>query len=129
MRSAAGACVVSLRAHRFVPSCSARIAGLQPTDPWCFWPSKNPRRSGEGSGRFGLASLALVPASSLPPGAGNEYEYALNTQLYRAEQTEEGYVDQAEVLDRHLHATTVRLDGDGDVAAVPAIEQTQPDSP
>ena len=30
---------------------------------------------------FGLASSALVPASSLPPGAGNEYEYALNTEL------------------------------------------------
>jgi hypothetical protein len=92
-------------------------------------PSKNPRRSGEGSGRFGLASSALVPASSLPPGAGNEYEYALNAELERAKQTKEGYVDQAQVLHRNLHATTIRPDQDGDVAAVPTVEQTQPGSP
>jgi hypothetical protein len=34
---------------------------------------------------LGFAPSALVPASSLPPGAGNEYEYALNAKLNRAE--------------------------------------------
>jgi hypothetical protein len=83
---------------------------------------KKPSPSGEGSGRFGLASLALVPASSLPPGAGNEYEYVLNPDLYCAEQTEEGYVDDAEVFSGNLHTTTIRPNEDGDVAAVPAVE-------
>ena len=90
---------------------------------------KKPSPSGEGSGRFGLASLALVPASSLPPGAGNEYEYALNAELYRAEQTKKGYVDHAEVFRRNLHTTTIRPNEDGNVAAVPAVEQTQRGSP
>ena len=90
---------------------------------------KKPSPTGEGSGRFGFASSALVPASSLPPGACNEYEYALNTKLERAKQTQEGYVDQAEVLNRNLHATTIRPNEDGDVAAVPTVEQTQPGSP
>jgi hypothetical protein len=90
---------------------------------------KKPSPSGEGSGRFGLASLALVPASSLPPGAGNEYEYVLNADLYGAKKTEEGYVDNAEVFRRNLHATTIRPNKDGDVAAVPAVEQTQCGSP
>jgi hypothetical protein len=92
-----------------------------------FLAIKKPSPSGEGSGRFGLASLALVPASSLPPGAGNEYEYALNAKLNGAEQTEEGYVDQAEVVRRNLDTTTIRPDKDGNVAAVPAVEQAQPD--
>jgi hypothetical protein len=33
------------------------------------------------------------------------------------------------VLGRNLHSTTVRPDGDGDVAAVPAVEGAQPGSP
>ena len=90
---------------------------------------KKPSPSGEGSGRFGLASLALVPASSLPPGAGNEYEYVLNADLYGAKKTEEGYVDNAEVFRRNLHATTIGPDRDGDVAAVPAVEEAQPGTP
>jgi hypothetical protein len=87
---------------------------------------KKPSPSGEGSGRSGFALLALVPASSLPPGAGNEYEYALNAKLDEAEQTEKGYVDQAKVVGRHLDTTTIRPDKDGNVAAVSAVEQTQP---
>jgi hypothetical protein len=90
---------------------------------------KKPSPSGEGSGRLGFASSALVPASSLPPGAGNEYEYALNAQLNEAKKTEKGYVDQAEIFRGNLHTTTIRPDKDGDVAAVPTIEQAQPDSP
>jgi hypothetical protein len=90
---------------------------------------KKPSPSGEGSGRFGLASLALVPSSSLPPGAGNEYEYALNAKLERAKQAEEGKIDQAEIFRGNLHATTIGPDRDGDVAAVPAVEEAQPDSP
>lgn len=78
---------------------------------------------------LGPACLAPVPSSSLPPGARNEYEYALNAKLDIAEQTEEGDVDQAEVLIRNLHATTIRPNKDGDVAAVPTVDKTQPDSP
>ena len=77
----------------------------------------------------GLASSALVPASSLPPGAGNEYEYALNTNLDEAKETEEGQVDQAEVFSRNLHAPTIRPNEDDEAAAVPIVEQAQPDSP
>jgi len=90
---------------------------------------KKPSPSGEGSGGSGFAPLALVPASSLPPGAGNEDEYALNTELERAEKAKEGYVHETEVVLRNLHATTIRPDHDGDVAATPAIEQTQRGSP
>ena len=39
---------------------------------------------------LGLACLALIPPSSLLPGAGNAYEYARNTDLYEAKKTEEG---------------------------------------
>ena len=39
---------------------------------------------------LGLAFLALIPPSSLPPGAGNAYKYARNTDLYEAKETEEG---------------------------------------
>ena len=76
-----------------------------------------------------LASLALVPASSLPPGAGNEYEYALNTELDGAKKTSKGYVDQAEIVRRHLHAASIRANHHGNVAAVMAIEQAQSSSP
>ena len=79
--------------------------------------------------RLGSAPLAPIPPSSLPPAAGNEYEYALNTKLNRAKYAEERYVDQAEIVGRNLHATTIRLDGDGDAAAVAAIEQAQLGSP
>jgi hypothetical protein len=72
------------------------------------------------------ALLAPIPPSSLPPGAGNEYEYALNAELNRAKQTEEGYVDHAEAFSGHLDTTTICPNGDGDVAAVPAVEEAQP---
>jgi hypothetical protein len=78
---------------------------------------------------LGSAPLAPIPPSRLPPAAGNEYEYALNTKLNRAKQTEKGYVDQAEVVSRNLHATTIRPDGDGNAAAVSTVEQTQLGSP
>jgi hypothetical protein len=39
---------------------------------------------------LGLACLALIPPSSLLPGAGNAYYYALNTKLYEAKEAEEG---------------------------------------
>jgi hypothetical protein len=90
---------------------------------------KKPSPSGEGLVVSGLAPLALVPTSSPPPGAGNEPYYAPNAQLERAEKTEEGYVDQAEVVRRNLHVTAVRPYGDGNVAAVPTIEQAQPGTP
>jgi hypothetical protein len=89
-----------------------------------FGSSKNPRLPARVLGS-GLASLALVPWSSLPPGAGNEGDYALNAELERAEKSEEGYVYETEVVRRDLHAATVRPDQDGDVAAIAAIEQAQ----
>jgi hypothetical protein len=78
---------------------------------------------------LGLACLALIPPSSLPPGVGNAYEYARNTNLYRAEQTEEGKVDQAEIFSGHLDTPAIRTNEDDDAAAIPAVEEAQPVSP
>jgi hypothetical protein len=78
---------------------------------------------------LGLACLALIPPSSLPPGVGNAYEYARNTDLYRAEQTEEGKVDQAEIFSGHLDTPTIRANQDDNVATIPAVEEAQPVSP
>jgi len=72
----------------------------------------------------GSEPLGPFPPSISPPGAGNEYEYALNAELDRAKNAEEGYVDQAEVVLGHLHAPTVRPNHDGDVSAVAGVEQT-----
>ena len=70
------------------------------------------------------APLARIPPSISPPGAGNEYEYALNTKLDRAKNAEKGYVDEAEVFRGHLDAASVRPNHDGDVAAIPSVEQS-----
>ena len=78
---------------------------------------------------LGLACLALIPPSSLPPGAGNAYEYARNTNLYRAKETEEGQVDDAEIFSRHLDTPTIFTNEDGNAAVVPAVEESQPVSP
>ena len=78
---------------------------------------------------LGSASLAPIPPSSLPPGAGNEPKYALNAKLKRAKYAEKGYVDQAEIVSRNLHATTIRPNGDGNAAAVSIAEQTHLGSP
>jgi hypothetical protein len=40
-------------------------------------------------------------------------------------ETAEGDVRKAQILGRNLHATTIRPNEDGDVAAVPAVEQAQ----
>ena len=69
------------------------------------------------------APLAPIPPSISPPGAGNEYEYALKTKLDRAKKAEKGYVDQAEVVRRHLDAASIRPNHDGDMAAIPSVEQ------
>jgi hypothetical protein len=71
-----------------------------------------------------VAVLATIP-STPPPGAGNEYEYALNADLDRAKNTEEGYVYKAHIFSGHLDTTTIRPNGDGDAAAVPAVEEAQ----
>ena len=73
---------------------------------------------------LGVALLALIPATP-PPGAGNAYEYALETELNRAKNTEEGYVYEAQVFSGHLHAATIGPDGDGDAAVVAAVEEAQ----
>jgi hypothetical protein len=87
---------------------------------------KKPSPSGEGSGGLGFVPLAPIPLATPPPGAGNEYEYVLNTDLNRADETEEGYIDQAGILGRNLHAPTIRPHEDGNMAAVAAVEETQP---
>ena len=78
---------------------------------------------------LGLAFLALIPPSSLLPGVGNAYEYARNTDLYEAKETEEGWVDDAEIFSGHLDTPTIAPNEDGNVAAVPAVEEAQPVSP
>lgn len=69
-------------------------------------------------------ALLPIPSSISPPGAGNEYEYALKTKLDGANKAEKGYFHDAEVVGGNLHAAAVRRDGDGDVAAALALEQT-----
>ena len=73
------------------------------------------------------SALALVPprSSVLLPGAGNKAEKANKTEPKGAKNAEERYVIESAVLNGDLHAPTVRRDGDGDVATIPAVEQTQ----
>ncbi|HVA87979.1 MAG TPA: hypothetical protein VNF73_16860 [Candidatus Saccharimonadales bacterium] len=72
-------------------------------------------------------ALTLDPprSSVLPPGAGNEAKKAGKTEPERPKKPEEGYVDQTRVVDRDLHVPTVTRHEDGDVAAVPTVEQAQ----
>jgi hypothetical protein len=64
--------------------------------------------------------------SVLPPGAGNEEaKKAVKTDKKRAKETEERTILEPGVVHRKLDAPTVRRDDDGDMAAIPAIEQTQ----
>jgi hypothetical protein len=72
--------------------------------------------------------LATVPprSSVLPPGAGNEEpKKALKPDDERAKKTEERPVRETVIVQGHLDTSTVGRHEDGDVAAVPAIEQTQ----
>ena len=76
----------------------------------------------------GSSRLAPDPpcSSVLPPGAGNEEaKKAVKTDEKRAKETEERTVLESGVIQRHLDASTVRRHDDGDVASIPAIEQTQ----
>jgi hypothetical protein len=76
----------------------------------------------------GSSRLASDPpcSSVLPPGAGNEEAAkAVKTDKERAKKAEERSVLETLVVQRHLDAPTVRRDGDGDVAAVPTVEQGQ----
>jgi len=91
--------------------------------------SKNPRHPARvplvcgGSSR--LASVPPCP-SVLPPGAGNEKaEKAVKTDQERAKKGEERTVGETRAVQGHLDAPTVRRHDDGDLAAIPAIEQTQ----
>jgi len=72
--------------------------------------------------------LAPVPPcpSVLPPGAGNEEaEEAVKTGKERAKKTEERYVVETGAVQRDLDAPTIARHDDGDMATIPAIEQTQ----
>ena len=76
--------------------------------------------------------LTLVPPrpSVLPPGAGNEEaEKAVETGKKRAKKTEERYVLKTRVVHRNLDTPAIARHDDGDMAAIPAIEQTQRWSP
>jgi hypothetical protein len=119
-----------LSAHFCVPSCSVpRIIGSGPTIGGVPAHEKTPAVRRGFWLVLGLACLALIPPSSLPPRAGNAYEYALNTELYEAKQTEEGYVDQAKIFSGHLDTPTIFTNEDGNAAVVPAVEEAQPVSP
>jgi len=67
--------------------------------------------------------------SVLPPGARNEPNKALKAEDERADDTLEGEIDQAMVIERHRNAPTVRRDHDGEMAAILPVEQAQADSP
>jgi len=76
----------------------------------------------------GSSRLAPDPpcSSVLPPGAGNEEpEKAVKTDEKRAKEAEDRSVLETGVVQRHLDTPTVCRDDDGDVAAVPTVEQTQ----
>jgi hypothetical protein len=76
----------------------------------------------------GSSRLAPDPPcpSVLPPGAGNEEaKKAVKTDEKRANETEERAILEPGVVHRQLDAPTVRRDDDGDMTAIPAIEQTQ----
>jgi hypothetical protein len=91
--------------------------------------SRDPRHPARVPSVFGGSSrLAPVPPcpSVLPPGAGNEEpEKAIKTGKERAKKTEERYVVETGVVQRDLDASTIARHDDGDMAAIPAIEQTQ----
>jgi hypothetical protein len=70
--------------------------------------------------------LALDPSrpSVLPPGAGNELKEPIKAEQ-RAKKREQRYIGKAIVLERDLHAATIRRDHDGDSAAILSIELAQ----
>src|SRR5204862_3412713 len=102
---------------RIAPTPSGSVFGQQ----------KNPRLPARVPSVFGLCALARRPPcpSVLPPGAGNKAEKAIQPKEERANNPEERYVDQPGILQRHVHAAPVRPHDDGDVAAIPAVEQVQ----
>jgi hypothetical protein len=69
-------------------------------------------------------ALVLPRSSVLPPGAGNEPKKAIKPRK-RAKEFEEGYVDETGLSDRHMDASSVRRDHDGDSATILSIETTQ----
>jgi hypothetical protein len=72
--------------------------------------------------------LAPVPprSSVLPPGAGNEEaKKAIETGKKRAKKTEERYVVETGAVQRNLDVPAITRHDDGDMAAIPVIEQTQ----
>jgi len=74
------------------------------------------------------SALALRPprSSVLLPGPGNKAEKADKTERKGAKKAEERYVvGETQIFERHLHAAAVRRDDDGDVAAIPTVEEAQ----
>jgi hypothetical protein len=70
-----------------------------------------------------LAALA-PPCPSVPPGAGNEPKKAIKPRK-RAQKFEKRYVGETGLVDRDVHAPTIRRDGDGDLAAIFGSEPAQ----
>ena len=91
--------------------------------------SKNPRHPARVPSVFrGSSRLAPVPpvASVLPPGAGNEEpKKALKADDEGAQESEGRAVRQAGVVQGHLDTPAVRPNGDGNMASIATIEQTQ----
>jgi hypothetical protein len=67
---------------------------------------------------------SLPPRSSVPPGAGNKAEKAIKPRK-RAQEFEEGYVEEAGGFDGHMDATTIARDDDGNASTILPIETTQ----
>jgi hypothetical protein len=95
--------------------------------------NKNPRHPARVPSVVG-GSFALAPvpprSSVLPPGAGNEEsKKALKADDEGVEKTEKRTVRQTSVVQGHLDTPTIRPNGDGDVASIATVEQTQGWSP
>ncbi len=92
--------------------------------------TKSPRHPARVPSVFG-GSLRLAPvpprSSVLPPGAGNEAKKAGKTEPEGPKYTEERYVDQTCAIDGNLHAPSITGHSNGDVAAIPMVEQAQRD--
>jgi hypothetical protein len=76
---------------------------------------------------FGASAASVPPCPSvLPPGAGNqEKPKALKAGKKRAKKIEGKYGLGVQVAERHVDATAIGTDDDGDAVAIPTLEQIQ----
>ena len=67
---------------------------------------------------------ALPGSSSSPPAAREDPDKG---EGERADEAEEGYVDEVPVAHRDVDTPAIRRDGDGDAATIPIEEESHPD--